>query len=524
MRSRPGAAPRLLPRGARRGGRCRHGRAGGGRAAGRRSGTTSRCASRRRTSAARSAAFARDGFAFDTGPSLLTLPAVYRDLFLKTGGAARGQPSTSSPVDPVVRATASARRRRPGWTCRTRRRARRARRARRRARRPAPATTGTAFLDRAPRHLAGDPRAVPRVAAGRRPRPAAAGPADRATCAPSRRGRRCAGWARATCATRGCACCSTATRPTPAPTRGGHRPRWRRCRTSSRRSAPGTSRGGLRRLGDARARPGAASAAPTCAPAADVARGPRRGRPGAGRPARRRRARAPPTSSSPNADATHALRRPAAADRAARRRPRAAAPGDAVAVRVRAAARAARPHARAARTTPCCSRRDYDAEFDAVFGRRRARAGRGPDGLRQRARRPGAAARRRPRVVVRAGQRAAARPTRHRAPSTGTRRGSPTAYADRVLDVMAAPRAGRARPGAVARGPHAGRPRARHPRTRRRDLRHVVATARAPRSCGRPTVSPVPGLFLVGGSAHPGGGLPLVGLSAAIVAGLVGPA
>ena len=28
----------------------------------------------------------RDGFAFDTGPSLFTLPAVYRDLFLKTGG------------------------------------------------------------------------------------------------------------------------------------------------------------------------------------------------------------------------------------------------------------------------------------------------------------------------------------------------------------------------------------------------------------------------------------------------------
>jgi phytoene desaturase len=36
--------------------------------------------------------------------------------------------------------------------------------------------------------------------------------------------------------------------------------------------------------------------------------------------------------------------------------------------------------------------------------------------------------------------------------------------------------------------------------------------------------SPVPGLFLVGGSAHPGGGLPLVGLSAEIVADLVGPA
>jgi phytoene desaturase len=36
--------------------------------------------------------------------------------------------------------------------------------------------------------------------------------------------------------------------------------------------------------------------------------------------------------------------------------------------------------------------------------------------------------------------------------------------------------------------------------------------------------SPIPGLFLVGGSAHPGGGLPLVGLSAEIVAGLVGRA
>jgi phytoene desaturase len=36
--------------------------------------------------------------------------------------------------------------------------------------------------------------------------------------------------------------------------------------------------------------------------------------------------------------------------------------------------------------------------------------------------------------------------------------------------------------------------------------------------------SPLPGLYLVGGSAHPGGGLPLVLRSAEIVAGLVGPA
>jgi phytoene desaturase len=36
--------------------------------------------------------------------------------------------------------------------------------------------------------------------------------------------------------------------------------------------------------------------------------------------------------------------------------------------------------------------------------------------------------------------------------------------------------------------------------------------------------SPVDGLFLVGGSAHPGGGLPLVGMGAAIVARLIGSA
>jgi len=46
--------------------------------------------------------YRRDGFTFDTGPSLLTLPAVYRDLFIKTG-----QPLEESvelvPVDPATR-------------------------------------------------------------------------------------------------------------------------------------------------------------------------------------------------------------------------------------------------------------------------------------------------------------------------------------------------------------------------------------------------------------------------------------
>ncbi len=35
---------------------------------------------------------------------------------------------------------------------------------------------------------------------------------------------------------------------------------------------------------------------------------------------------------------------------------------------------------------------------------------------------------------------------------------------------------------------------------------------------------PVRGLFLVGGSTHPGGGLPMVALSAEIVAATIGPA
>src|SRR5258708_38545031 len=46
----------------------------------------------------------RDGFAFDTGPTLLHLPAVYRDLFVKTG---RNAPLESvlelRPIEPAVR-------------------------------------------------------------------------------------------------------------------------------------------------------------------------------------------------------------------------------------------------------------------------------------------------------------------------------------------------------------------------------------------------------------------------------------
>ena len=46
------------------------------------------------------AVYERDGFAFDTGPSLFTLPAVYRDLFLKTGGPLE-EAVDLQPVDPA---------------------------------------------------------------------------------------------------------------------------------------------------------------------------------------------------------------------------------------------------------------------------------------------------------------------------------------------------------------------------------------------------------------------------------------
>lgn len=46
------------------------------------------------------ARYERDGFVFDTGPSLFTLPAVYRDLFLKTGGALE-EAVDLQPVEPA---------------------------------------------------------------------------------------------------------------------------------------------------------------------------------------------------------------------------------------------------------------------------------------------------------------------------------------------------------------------------------------------------------------------------------------
>jgi phytoene desaturase len=170
---------------------------------------------------------------------------------------------------------------------------------------------------------------------------------------------------------------------------------------------------------------------------------------------------------------------------------------------------------------------DYDAELDAVFGVGRFRG----------APRPVAD----PTVYVSAPDDPATRPDeaheawfvlvnapRHvpRDPGAGVDWDAPglaESYADRVLAVLA-------RHGYDVRG-----------RVLWRETRTPADLERATASVGgsiygtssngaraaflRPAnASPVPGLFLVGGSAHPGGGLPLVGLSAEIVAGLVGRA
>ncbi|MGR8011067.1 phytoene desaturase family protein [Streptomyces hypolithicus] len=47
--------------------------------------------------------YAREGFVFDTGPGLLHLPAVYRDLFAKTGKQSLEQCVDLAPVDPASR-------------------------------------------------------------------------------------------------------------------------------------------------------------------------------------------------------------------------------------------------------------------------------------------------------------------------------------------------------------------------------------------------------------------------------------
>ncbi|GIJ49864.1 phytoene desaturase [Virgisporangium aliadipatigenens] len=156
---------------------------------------------------------------------------------------------------------------------------------------------------------------------------------------------------------------------------------------------------------------------------------------------------------------------------------------------------------------------DYDAEFDAVFGTP--------------TRRPRPAAD--PTVFVTAPDDDAVRPAGHEgwfvlvnaAPQSTvdwTVPGTAERYADRVLDVLA------------ARGVDV------RERVAFREVRTPADLARATNAPGGtiygtagsllrpPNRGPAPGVFLVGGSVHPGGGLPMVLLSARHVAELIGPA
>jgi phytoene desaturase len=170
---------------------------------------------------------------------------------------------------------------------------------------------------------------------------------------------------------------------------------------------------------------------------------------------------------------------------------------------------------------------DYDAEFDAVFGRD-ARPVDDPtvyvcapddDRMRPDADHESWF------VLVNAPRHAVAAPGARREPGTvdWTTAGLAESYRDRILAVMA------------ARGFDV-RDRLlwseiRTPADLERDTRAPGGSIYGTSSNGaraaflRPAnVSPVPGLYLVGGSAHPGGGLPLVGMSADLVATLIGRA
>ena len=165
---------------------------------------------------------------------------------------------------------------------------------------------------------------------------------------------------------------------------------------------------------------------------------------------------------------------------------------------------------------------DYDAEFDHVFGRGRARPAPVPD----------------PTIYISAPDDPALRPDddheawfvlvnapRHD-PGSGVDwddAGLGEKYADRVLEVMA-------ERGLDVRDRLQWK-RIRTPADLERDTGSVGGSIYGSSSNGaraaflRPANrSAVDGLFLVGGSSHPGGGLPLVGMSAAIVADLVGGA
>ena len=241
-------------------------------------------------------------------------------------------------------------------------------------------------------------------------------------------------------------------------------------------------RGGLRRWPTS-CRPGAPRSAAPSGPATEVTRIVVEG----GRASGVRLAgggRLPADVVVANADAAHVYRdllpQPAAVAPAA--------PGHPVAVRLRAAARRPRPHARAG------------PPQRALPGRVRRRVRRD---LRHRRRRVPVSD---PTIYISAPDDPAVRPDGHEAwfvlvnaPRHGTGPGRGGLGLDPAcpartpggLGLLARPGVRGHRPAAVLAGAHAGRPGPGDPGPGRGDLRDVVATGPGRRSCGRPTASPV---------------------------------
>ena len=190
--------------------------------------------------------------------------------------------------------------------------------------------------------------------------------------------------------------------------------------------------------------------------------------------------------------------------------------------RLRAAARAARR--RTARrpgspTTPCSSRTGTTTSSTRSSARP-GPAGRRPGDLRHRGRRP-AGPTARPRGVVRARQRPAPR-------DPAARRGLARPRARRRVRRPGAGGAGRARASTCATGCSSATS-VRRPTSSGTPARPAERSTARPATASTGLLRPpnrgaVRGLFHVGGSSHPGGGLPMVALSAKIVADLIGPA
>ncbi len=161
----------------------------------------------------------RDGYAFDTGPSLFTLPAVYRDLFLKTGAALEDSVELV-PLDPgfTYRFSDGTHLPMPGAGVGL------GATAMGDAFGGQAATDWRALQERAGSDVGDDAPTVPGVPADRCARTWCRWRAIWVRCAPLRHGRPCGASAATRSRTGGPARSWTATRPTPARTRAGPRP------------------------------------------------------------------------------------------------------------------------------------------------------------------------------------------------------------------------------------------------------------------------------------------------------------